>query len=144
EMEVVEYTERTEKYPTDLRLRYELGERLFRLGRYEEAIPALQEAQQEPRVRARSMHMIGLCFLRENWFDEAVESLRAAEQAHEIKDDDTHMAIRYDLMDALTNYARDHGDLDAAEEAARIASAIALKRLGFRDIRQRRDELREL
>jgi len=144
ELEVREYRERVEQYPTDLGLKYALGEKLYHTKRYEEAIPALQEALDDARYRARTQHLIGLCFLRNQWFEEAVESLRIAAELYEIKDDDKHLEMRYDLMDALEHFAREHDDLDAADEAARLASGIALKQINFRDIRTRRETLRDL
>lgn len=142
--EAQEYQERTENYPTDLGLRFELGKRLYALKQFDEAIPVLQLAAQDARFRAKTQHLIGKCFLEKEWFDEAVESLREATNAYEIKDDDRHLEMRYDLMDALERYANDNDDLDAAEEANKIASGIALKQLNFRDIGARRDTLRAL
>ncbi|MFW5652972.1 MAG: tetratricopeptide repeat protein, partial [Planctomycetota bacterium] len=144
ELEVREFRERSEQYPTDLGLKLALGEKLHNIGEYEQAIPVLQAASDDARYRARTQHLIGKCFLKSGWYEEAVESLRAAAEAYELKDDDRHLEMRYDLMDALEHYARDHDDLEAADEAARLASGIALKQINFRDIRARREGLREL
>ncbi|MFG0329007.1 MAG: tetratricopeptide repeat protein [Phycisphaerales bacterium] len=143
EFAIKEFSERVEKYPTDLRLKYELGQLLYRNGQYEDAIPHLQQAQEDARIRSSCQHLIGLCFLKTEWYDEAVQSLRAAVEGYEL-DDDRALEMRYDLMDALERYAREHDDLEAAEEANKLASAIALKQLNFRDIRARRDALRDL
>ena len=142
--EVSEFRERCEKYPTDLGLRFELGRRLYELGEFDDAIAALQEAQGDARHRSRAQHLIGQCFLRQEWFEEAVESLRGAVEAYEFKDDDTHLSMRYDLMAALEAHARENEDLAAAEEASEHAKTIALKQLSFRDIRQKRDSIRQL
>ncbi len=142
--EISIFEERCKAYPTDLNWKYQLGTRLFEAGRFHDAIPMLQEAQQDPRVRPRALHMIGICFLKEGWFDEAVESLRQAVDLYEIKDDENHLSMRYDLLTALEQYAREHKDLAAAEEAGKIASGIAMKQLTYRDIKARRDALREL
>ncbi len=144
ETEVVEFRDRCEKYPTDLGLRFELGRRLYDLGRYDDAIPVLQEAQNDARHRAKAQHLIGLCFLNHEWFEEATESLRLAVDTYEFKDDEQHLAMRYDLMCALEAHAREDGDLAAAEEAGEHAKTIALKQLAFRDIRQKRDAIRQL
>lgn len=144
EKEAVEFAERVEQYPTDLRLRFELGRRYYDLGRFEDAIPLFQEAQGDARNRAASLHYIGLCFLEQEWHEEAIQSLRAAVEAWELKDDETHLNMRYDLMLALEAFARENEELEAAEEANKLASGIALKQLNFRDIRERRDALRTL
>lgn len=144
EFEAKEYAERTEKYPTDTRIKYRYGELLYKLGRYDEAIPVLQQAQEDAQFRAKALHYMGLCFARTDWIEEAIESLRSAVDRYEIKDDDTHLAMRYDLMLVLEQYAREHRALDEAEEAGKIASGIAMKQLNFRDIRDRRAALRDL
>lgn len=142
--EAAEYRDRCEKYPTDLGLQFELGSRLFEIGDFDEAINALQRAQEDARHRAKAQHLIGLCFLRQEWFDEAVASLRLAVDTYEFKDDEQHLAMRYDLMSALEAHARENDDLAAAEEAGEHAKTIALKQLAFRDIRRKRDAIRQL
>ncbi|MBL1215893.1 MAG: hypothetical protein D8M59_00175 [Planctomycetes bacterium] len=144
ELEAKEYLERSEKYPTELRIKYRLGELLYKLGKYEDAIPVLQQAQEDAQHRARALHYMGLCFAKTDWVEEAIESLRSAVERYEIKDDDTHLTMRYDLMVALERFAREHEALDEAEEAGKIASGIAMKQLNFRDIRDRRAALRDL
>ena len=144
EAELTEYAERVEKYPTDLRLKYEYGRRLFELGRYDDAIPVFQDAMDDARNKANTAHYVGLCFLKQDWFEEAVESLRNAVELYEIKDDDTHLGMRYDLMVALTKHAEESDDLESAEEAFTIARGIAMKKLNFREIKNYRDQLRTL
>ncbi len=142
--EVVEFAERIDKYPTDLRLKFEYGKRLFDLERYDEAIPALQMAIDDARNKATASHLIGLCFLNQEWFEEAIDSLRVAIEAYELKDDDTHLGMRFDLMVALAKHAEDQRELDAADEAFTLARGIAMKKLNFRDIKEWRDNLRAL
>jgi len=144
EAEVGEFQERSEKYPTDLRIKFELGTRLYNLGRYEDAIPALQASSDDARNRAQAMHLIGLCFLRQGWFEEAVASLREAVERYELKDDDTHLGMRYDLMEALARQAEDSREFDVAEEAFSLARGIAMRKLNFREIKDWRDKLRDL
>ena len=50
-----EANRRVERNPTDLQFRYELGEILVSLHRYQEAIPELQKARMNPNARIRSM-----------------------------------------------------------------------------------------
>ena len=144
EAELSEYAERVEKYPTDLRLKYDYGKRLFDIKRYDEAIPVFQDAMDDARNKASTAHYIGLCFLKQDWVEEAVESLRSAVDLYELKDDEAHLGMRYDLMEALTKQAEENDDLDTAEEAFGIARGIAMKKLNFREIKSYRDRLREL
>ena len=144
EAELAEYAERVEKYPTDLRLKYDYGKRLFDIERYDEAIPVFQDAMDDARNKASTAHYIGLCFLKQDWVEEAVESLRSAVDMYELKDDEVHLGMRYDLMEALAKQAEENDDLETAEEAFSIARGIAMKKLNFREIKSYRDRLREL
>lgn len=142
--EISEYQERVEKYPTDLRIKFELGKRLFNLDRYDDAIPVLQDALDDARNKAVTSHLIGICFFKQEWFEEANDSLRIAVETYELKDDDTHLGMRYDLMEALAAQAADQDDLEIADEAFTIARGIAMKKLNFREIKNWRDKLRTL
>jgi predicted Zn-dependent protease len=53
---------RIEQNPTDLQLRFELGELLVEAEAWQEAIPELQKARQNPNVRMRAMSLLGRCF----------------------------------------------------------------------------------
>lgn len=144
EHEAREYEERVDQYPTDLGIKFKYGEILFKLDRYNDAIPLLQQAHEDARFRAKALYIMGLAFLKIEWLDEAIESLRQAVDLYEYKDDDYHLGIRYHLMDALEKYARDNNALEQADEASKIASGIAMKQLTFRDIQARRSALKEL
>src|SRR5437588_1076601 len=51
-----------ERNPTDLQLRFELGEHLMNAQRFREAIPELQRARQNPNARWKSMNLLGICY----------------------------------------------------------------------------------
>lgn len=138
------YTARVEAYPTDLGLKYELGRRYFELGQHEDAIANLQQAQGEPKLRVRTQHMLAQSFLAMGWGDEAVTTFRHALEAHGRDSDSTGMEINYGLMLALLTKATEHRDLNAAIEADKIASSIAIKDIGFMEIRQKRDAIKAL
>lgn len=132
-------------YPTDVDLRFRLGRLMFNLQRYDEAIPPLQESQSDPRLRPQVLYFLGRSFNAIGGFEaEAVEILKAALQAHGDPDDDRGMDIRYELMNALVAKAEIERNLEVAEEADKIAGAIAIKRFGFRDIQDRRKSIKEL
>jgi len=65
---------RIEKNPTDLQFRFELGEILVNLERYQEAIPELQKARQNPSVRTRAMCLLGQCFMARTMYDMAAKT----------------------------------------------------------------------
>ncbi|GIW74456.1 MAG: hypothetical protein KatS3mg103_0978 [Phycisphaerales bacterium] len=144
EAETKVYAARAEAYPTDNHIRYELGKRYFQQGMYEEAIANLQQAQSEPKLRVRALLMLAQSFLAMGWGDEAVTTFRQALEAHGRDGDALGMEISYGLMEALLRKATEQRDLDSAVEADKIASAIAIKDIGFRNIRQQRDAIKAL
>jgi len=73
-----EANRRVERNPTDLQFRYELGEILVNLHRYQEAIPELQKARMNPNARIRSMCLLGQCFTARAMFDLAAKTLTDA------------------------------------------------------------------
>ncbi len=64
--------------PTDLQLRYELGETLIKAGQFTDAIPELQRAKQNPNARLRAMNLLGQCYVEKNMLDIAVKQFRDA------------------------------------------------------------------
>ena len=143
-LEIEELKLKVANYPTDLSLKFELGVRHFQLGEAEEAIGLFQEAQNEPKSRARALNYLGQSFLKMGWADEAVDTLRRALEAVEMPNDDVGMDTRYWLMLAMEAKARAHKDAGVAEEAYKVASGIAMQQINFRDIRARRDALQAL
>lgn len=91
------YKDRVRQYPTDLRLRYEFGKRLFAAAKYDEAIPILQEARTEPRVRHRCNLFIGRCFFEKGYHGQAIDILREAIEQYEAPDDDLGKEMHYYL-----------------------------------------------
>ena len=81
------FRERVEKYTTDLRLKYKLGMALFEAGQYDESIPMLQVAQQEPRSRVYCQLLLGRSFFEKENPAQAIEILREALDRYEGTDD---------------------------------------------------------
>jgi len=144
DIEIAEYQERVANYPTDMSLRYELGRRSFEAGDFENAIQQLQEARSAPTVAEKSMLMLAQAFEKLEWFNEAESTYREAIEMHENQSDDLGVEMRYGLMSVLEARARDEKKLEVAEEAMKLASSIAIQRIGFRDIRDRRQALQDL
>ena len=94
------YKERIDRYPTDIRLRFEYGVRNFQAGRFDEAIPLFQAARTDPKNRAACGMYLGRCFFRKNYHDQAVEALSGAVQEHPLDDDDMGKTVRYWLARA--------------------------------------------
>src|SRR6195256_330233 len=56
EILIEEARKRVEHNPTDLQLRFELGEQLTNAGHFREALPELQRARQNPNARLKAMN----------------------------------------------------------------------------------------
>jgi tetratricopeptide (TPR) repeat protein len=124
---------KADRFPADQTHRIELGVRLLRADRPDEAIVELQQARKDPRVAWRASLYLGHCFKRRNnWrlaarnYEEALSQLPAGEES-----------ARKELLFALANgYAEagDHGKaIDLGHELANLDFA-------YRDIGRLIDE----
>ena len=141
ELRSLEYNERVKKYPTDRGIRFELGLIEFERNNYEDAMSAFQQCKDEAKYRTRATHMLGCCFVKEGWHQEAVGEFREALEKLESAEKERELPIRYDLMHSLIDLARETQSRDEAREAAEICSAILRKDIGYRDIRKKRKEV---
>ena len=144
ELELKEYRARVEAYPTDLGLKYELGRRYFAAEEHEQAIALLQEAQGDPRHRIACMDMLAQAFYAIEWLDESIGTFRDALSAHKAPEDELGMELRYGLLRSLEAKGDQEDDLAAAEEAYKVASSIAIQNIAYRDIRERRDSIKQI
>ena len=78
ETRIGEAKKRIDQNPTDLQLRFELGEELVNAGQFTDAIAELQRAKQNPNARLRAMTLLGRCFIEKGMFDLAVQQLKSA------------------------------------------------------------------
>lgn len=69
---------RLERNPTDLQLRFELGEHLANAGYFREALPELQRARQNPNSRLKAMNLLGCCYSELGMLDLAMKQLEEA------------------------------------------------------------------
>lgn len=145
ELEITEYEALVSAYPTDLRLKYELGIRLLEAQRYEPAIEQLQQARNDGQLKLKALFALGLSFHHLGWEDEAVETFRSAIAGiADLSTEPMSKDIRYALMVSLQKIATDSKDVGAAEEAGKLAQAIGMEQITYKDIRQRRDQIKAL
>jgi tetratricopeptide (TPR) repeat protein len=78
EILVEDARKRVERNPTDLQLRFELGEHLVNAGRFREALPELQRARQNPNARLKAMNLLGRCYSELGMLDLAMKQLEEA------------------------------------------------------------------
>ena len=138
--ELKEYADRVKNYPTDLRLKYELGRRQFVTGQFDDAIGSLQQASEDPKSRTSARMYLARCFMQKEWFDEAVETITNAAEAYGITDDKTGKELNYDKLKAQLAAAEHNGDLDMAEAAGKTASEIVRADIGYKDIRTLKEQ----
>jgi Flp pilus assembly protein TadD len=128
EILIADARERVERNPTDLQLRFELGEHLVNAGRFREAVPELQRARQNPHSRLKAMNLLGRCYSDLGMFDLAARQLEEA--AKEILAMDAmkkeivyNLGLVYERMDQRDKslncmkqiYEADYGYKDVAE-----------------------------
>jgi tetratricopeptide (TPR) repeat protein len=78
EILVEDARKRMARNPTDLQLRFELGEHLVNAGRFREALPELQRARQNPNARLKAMNLLGRCYSDLGMLDLATKQLEEA------------------------------------------------------------------
>jgi tetratricopeptide (TPR) repeat protein len=78
EVLIADARKRSERNPTDLQLRFELGEHLLNAGRFRDALPELQRARQNPNARLKAMNLLGRCYRELGMLDLAAKQLEEA------------------------------------------------------------------
>jgi tetratricopeptide (TPR) repeat protein len=125
---IEETKKRLERNPTDLQLRFEVGEHLVNAQRFREAVPELQRARQNPNARLKAMNLLGVCYRELGMLDLAMKQFEDA--AKEIMTMDSmkkeivyNLGIGYDKMGDHAKslncmkqiYEADYGYKDVAE-----------------------------
>lgn len=78
ELKAAEYRRRVQRNPTDLGLRYHLGEALLELDSVDDAIAELQQAVKDPRAKIEALLLLGRAFRRKSLDDLALSQLQKA------------------------------------------------------------------
>jgi len=78
EILIADARERVTRNPTDLQLRFELGEHLVSARRFREAVPELQRARQNPHARLKAINLLGCCYGELGMLDLATKQLEQA------------------------------------------------------------------
>lgn len=128
------YKERVDRYPTDLRLRFEYGARKFNAGQFDDAIPLFQAARADPKNRAACGMYLGRCFYRKGYHSQAIAALEESIREYDVTDD----ALAKDMHYWLGRAKEAAGDLDAARQT--YGNLLQMD-YNFRDVRARLDNL---
>ncbi len=134
-MELKHFQGAMKAYPTDNRFKFEAGRRLFALGEYTEAIPVLQQCQGDAKYKDDARLMLGKSFLKAEYVDEAVDTLRNLIESYKVDADDKAKEMYYWYGRAL----EEKGDV---EDALKAYSQIAQWDFGYEDVQARIKDLR--
>lgn len=117
---------RVERYPNDLRLRFELGVEYYAHDAIDDAIHQLQLAQRSPKDRVDALRYLAMCFRRKGQVDMAVQQLEQALESLPSMNDQ-----KKDAIYQLGEIAEAKGD---AERAGALFRQIYQEDIGFRDV----------
>jgi len=124
--QVTECQKRVEKYPTDLALRFEMGQLYFQTGKISEAIQEFQKAQQNPHKRLSAMSYLAQCFAKRKMFDLAARTLQNAIKEKPVFDEEKKELV-YNLGCVLESMGKKE---EAIEQFKQIYETDA----GYRDV----------
>jgi tetratricopeptide (TPR) repeat protein len=87
--QMAECQKRLERFPTDLAIRFEMGQIYFQAGKIPEAIQELQKAEANAHRRIAAMNLLAQCFAkRKGMADLAVRKLQTALKEKPVMDDE--------------------------------------------------------
>lgn len=127
---------RVQRYPNDLKLRFELGLQYFKYEYYDDAIGQLQLAQRSPKERVESLYYLSKCFHKKGQRDMAVMQLETANEQLTIMDD-----LKKKVVFELGCLAEEAGDIEKAFEYYKDVYGADI---GFEDIGVRMERIYKL
>ena len=133
--ELGELSQWVDAYPTDTSFRYQMAQRMFALGRFDEAIPVFQHVRNDPKFRVDATSFLGRAFLENKFVEEAVETLKQSIEDYQLKGDEKSKEMYYWYARAL----EEKGDIPSAVKAY---SQVAQWDFNYRDVQGRIKRLR--
>lgn len=127
---------RVQRYPNDLKLRFELGLQYFKYDYFDDAIGQLQLAQRSPKERVESLYYLAMCFAKKGQRDMAVMQLETANEQLPIMDD-----LKKKIVFNLGDLAEQSGDI---EKAFGYYKDVYGADIGFEDIGARMERIYKL
>ncbi len=112
QIQIEEFSLRVAEHPTDMALRFALGEAYLRAGKIDEAIGEFQKSVKDPRKRVDSLSLLGECFIGKKLYDLAARQLEKALEESPGLNSERGKAVVYNLGVLREK----QGDLAAAKE----------------------------
>lgn len=129
------FAKRIERYPQELSLKMQYAERLMRIKKWAQAIPQLQKASQNVRIKGKALYLLGKCFMNDGkaslargQFDRALPEL----------DHDVDPQIFLDCHYLAGRVGEELGDTPAAETHY---GEVLVYDYEYKDARQRMEAL---
>lgn len=128
-------TRRVERYPQDLTLKFELGQLLMVFQKWPQAIPLLQQASQNKRIKVKALAHLGKCFIYDKKLPLAKGQLeRAIGELSWDEDPKLYLETYYNLA----RVCEETGDKTAAEN---YYGEILVRDYDYKDARERLEKL---
>jgi tetratricopeptide (TPR) repeat protein len=124
--QVADCQKRVEKYPTDLAIKFEMGQLYFEIGKITEAIQEFQKAQQNPHKRLAAMSYLAQCYAKRKMFDLAARTLQNAIK-EKVGFDEEKKDLVYNLGCVLESMGK-------KEEAIEQLKLIYEMDIGYKDV----------
>lgn len=125
--------DRSQRYPNDLHIKFELGLQYYQNEYVDEAIQQFQLAQRNPKDRAQALCYLALCFRQKQMPDMAAEQLELAKELVTEMGAEK-MQILYELGDV-------YQELGRLEEADKYYKEIYRYDMSYRDISKKVEAL---
>jgi tetratricopeptide (TPR) repeat protein len=123
---------RVERFPTDLQIRFEMGQLYFQAGQISQAIGEFQKAQNNPHRRVAAMNYLAQCFAKRKMYDMAARTLQNAIKEKPVLDDEKKELI-YNLGTVLES-------MDKPSEAIEQFKIIYEVDIAYRDVAAKIDK----
>jgi len=111
--EIEVFSSRVERYPANLRLKFDLAQRLIRMSKFQQAIPLLQQSVKDSRIAGHVLVALGECFLADK---KASLARRQLEKAVKELDPQDQTSLFKKAQYYLGRISEDAGEVDQAEE----------------------------
>ena len=110
--EIEVFSSRVERYPNDLKMKFDLGTRFVKIKKYAQAIPLFQVCVKDNRLETGALASLGKCFIAEKKGKLAIRQFeKAVESINQIDEPDLYKEIHYYLGRLL----EEEGDKSTAE-----------------------------